>query len=216
MFGYLRHKIKDWRFEKRMAKQRAKRGFSDNDCWGMHYWFCDTFPKMIRRLRDMKHGYPELPFEEIENFPLQWVAEASKEINDNKIKSGYEEGVILDDTFDRWQLILTRIAWCLEQADEEKTEIENEYEKEYNRQVWGDDSDIERNWSFKKWWAKHHVVEKYDEKGKPKLYRVITGTPDPEIKEKYWNRYEEIIKYREKCKDEAFDLLKKYFYNLWD
>lgn len=54
MFNFLR-KIKDKRFNKRMAKQRYKRGYADDDCWGMYYWFTDTFPKMVYNLRDMKH-----------------------------------------------------------------------------------------------------------------------------------------------------------------
>lgn len=70
-FVRLKYKISDYKFEKRMAKQRKKRGFSDNDCWGMCYWFGDTFPKMIRNLRDMKHGAPEYEFEEFDNFPLK-------------------------------------------------------------------------------------------------------------------------------------------------
>ena len=39
---------------------------------------------------------------------------------------------------------------------------------------------------------------------------------DEELKKKYWNRVEEIEKYRQERKDEAFDLMKKYFYTLWD
>ena len=158
-----------------MKKQRYKKGFADCDCWNMHYWFCSTFPKMMRTLRDMKHGAPEFEFEEFENFPLLWVAEESKELLRQKREKDYDEEIDIfgkDKCFDRWWFVLSRIAYCLEQADEEMTEIENEYSEEYNRQVWGDDSDLEgKNWDFKKWWNKHHVVEKYDEKGK----RVIDG-----------------------------------------
>ena len=51
----LYRKFKDKFFEKKMKKQRYKRGYSDSDCWGMYYWLTDTFPKMIYNLRDMKH-----------------------------------------------------------------------------------------------------------------------------------------------------------------
>ena len=37
-----------------------------------------------------------------------------------------------------------------------------------------------------------------------------------ELEEKYRQRSEEIAKYRDEMKNEAFDLLKKYFYHLWD
>ena len=108
-FYIIKRKISDWRFEKRMAKQRKKRGFSDSDCWGMCYWFGDTFPKMIRNLRDMKHGAPELEFEEVDNFPLQWVEEESKELLKQKQKKGYEIEIDLwgkDKIFDRWWFVL--------------------------------------------------------------------------------------------------------------
>ena len=213
-------KFKDYKFNKKMSKQRYKKGFADCDCWDMHYWFTSTFPKMIRTLRDMKHGAPEYDFEEFDNFPLLWVAEESKENKKKKRKKHYEEEINVfgkDKCFDRWWFVLSRIAYCLEQADEETTIIENEYAEEYNRQIWGDDSDIEgKHWTFEKWWNKHHVVEEYDEKGKPKLYRLVTNDPDPELKEKFWNREQEIADYRESMKDEAFDLIKKYFWSLWD
>ena len=216
MFKRIMWKIRDYRFDKRMARQRDKRGFSDNDCWGMCYWLCDTFPKMILNLRNMKNGYPELPFEEVENFPLQWVNDTAKEINELKVKFGYEEGVVLDDTVDRWQLILSRIAWCLQQASDEITEIENEYREEYDKQVWGDDYSWNSKKSFKQWWEEHTEVVGKDEKGKPTLYQLKTNEPDEDLREKFWNREEEIAKYREGCKDEALDLIKKYFYHLWD
>ena len=70
--------------------------------------------------------------------------------------------------------------------------------------------------SFKEWWNAHHEIVEYDEKGKPKLWRLITNEPDEELEKKYKKRNEEIEKYRDEMKNEAFDLLKKYFYHLWD
>lgn len=37
-----------------------------------------------------------------------------------------------------------------------------------------------------------------------------------ELKNAYFKKCEEIYEYKDKCKDEALDLLKKYFFNLWD
>ena len=79
MFRRIRNKISDYKFNKRMAKQRYKKGFSDSDCWGMNYWFTETFPKMILNLRDMKHGAPELPFEEYDKLPEEWKYEYKKQ-----------------------------------------------------------------------------------------------------------------------------------------
>lgn len=51
-------KLKEYLFDKKQRKQRKQKGFSDSDCWGLNYWLGDTFPKMIRNLRDMKNNYP--------------------------------------------------------------------------------------------------------------------------------------------------------------
>lgn len=200
--------MKDYKFNKKMAKQRAKRGFSDDMCWGMYNWFLETFPKMIINLRDMKHGYPELDFEEIEKIPISWIKSASKEINEINKKDGYDEFDI-EDGFNRWQLILTRIAYCLTQADEDTTEIKNEYQDEYFNQVFGDNHQIQENETFRDWWNRR--FEKV-ESG----YIMKTNEPSKELEKKYFDREKEIYEYRNKMKDEAFDLLKKYFWDLWD
>lgn len=197
--------IKKYKFDKKMAKQRAKRGFSDDMCWGMNYWFLETFPKMIINLRNMKHGYPELEFEEVENFSISWVESTLKEINEINKKEGYDEFDI-NDSFSRWQLILTRIAYCLTQANEDITEIENEYQIKYLKQTY----DIQEDETFMDWWNKRF------EKAESGYYIMKTNDSDKELEEKYFNREKEINEYRNKMKDEAFDLLKKYFWDLWD
>lgn len=191
--------MKDYKFNKKMAKQRAKRGFSDDMCWGMYDWFLETFPKMIINLRDMKHGYPELDFEEIEKIPISWIKSVSKEINEINKKDGYGEFNIKDG-FNRWQLILTRIAYCLTQANEDETEIKNEYREEYFNQAYG---------TIEDWWNRRC---KKVESG----YIIKAKNIDKELEEKYFNREKEISEYRDEMKNEAFDLLKKYFWNLWD
>lgn len=168
----------NYKFNKKMAKQRAKRGFSDDMCWNMYGWILETFPKMIINLRDMKNGYPELKFEEINDFSIDWIEKVCEQIDDFDIY----------DDFYKWQLILTRIAWCLEQANEETTCIKNEYEEEYFDKIFKNDYEF---WENK-------------------------NGEDKELEEKYFSRLKDIAEYRNQMKDEAFDLIKKYFWNLWD
>ena len=204
MFRRLIHKFNDYRFEKCMARQRYKRGFSDNDCWGMNYWLTSTFPDMILNLRNMKHGAPELPFEEFDKLPLDWK---DKELQKYKIiqeKNGYEYEP--DSIFTKWYILLTRMAYCLKEADGDK-KIYNPYEKDYNIAVWGDDFYKEK--SFTKFWDKHS--EKVNGG-----YIIKTNEPDKDLKNKYFKIEEENMKYKENMKDEAMDLIKKYFYSLWD
>lgn len=212
MLRRLKWKLKDIRFNRRMAKQRYKKGYADCDVWGMNYWLGETFAKMIRRLEQMKHGCPMTDFKEVNNFPIDWVEKQKMEIDIQNEKDGYECFDLFSD-FSRWQLILRRIAWCLEQTNDEITDIENEYYEEYNRQSWGEEPEKE---SFKEWWNRHFVVEETDKKGNPKLWRMVERKADEELERKYFDREKEISQYRDDCKNEAFDLLKEYFWALWD
>jgi len=36
------------------------------------------------------------------------------------------------------------------------------------------------------------------------------------LEKNFWKKHKEIENYRKKTKDEGFDLMKKYFWNLWD
>lgn len=204
MFRRLKNKISDYRFNKRMARQRYKRGFSDNDCWGMNYWLVDTFPKMFITLRDMKHGAPELPFEEYNKLPGPWRYEYKRQYREKCKKEGYEYEE--DTIFEKWFVILSRIAYCLEQANED-LELENQYRKEYFKKLWEEEEKEDKN--FKYWWNKH--FEKIHGG-----YVLRTLPVDKELENKYYKREEEIWSYKQKMKDEAMDLIKKYFYHLWD
>lgn len=214
-------KFSDWRFNRRMARQRKKKGYSDNMCWGMHDWFTTTFPKMMIELRDMKHGAPEYEFEEFDNFPLQWVEEQSKILLEQKKKKGEDEELDFwgkDKIFDRWWMILSRIAYCLQESDEETCSLQNTYWEEYNRKVWNrglSDEEIDKM-TFKEHWDFYYEVAERDEKGKPLTYKFRDFPEDEDLKKKWMDKEFELSKYRDSMKDEAFDLIKKYFWHLWD
>ena len=204
MFRRLIHKFNEYRFNKRMARQRYKRGFADDDCWGMNYWLVSTFPDMILHLRDMKHGAPELPFEEFDALPLEWKDQELQKYKYRQEQDGYEYEP--DSIFTKWYILLTRMAYCLKEADADK-EMYNPYKKEYDLAVWGPDFGKEK--FFTDFWNKH--CEKVDGG-----YIIKNNEPDPEFRDKFFKCEEDNCRYKEQMKDEAMDLLKKYFYNLWD
>ena len=50
-------------------------------------------------------------------------------------------------------------------------------------------------------------------------FRGLFMDEEPEhkdISDKYFEERDKIEKYRSACKDEAIDMLKEYFYDLWD
>lgn len=187
-----------------------KKGFISQDIWNLDNWLTETFPKMIRELADTTHGYPQEEFEEIEEFPLEWTKNTIDEINrkrQNKIEitSPFD----IDNEADRWELILLRMAYCFERADKFEDFEENEYSEEYFNQVFGRDHKMKKHESFKKWWKRRTIKV---EGG----YQLIEHEPDEELQKNYYNREREIWENKVAYKNEALDLLKKYFYDLWD
>ena len=61
----------------------------------------------------------------------------------------------------------------------------------------------------------NEFIEQYTDKTN-KGRMLKTNPVDEELSARYWNKEEEIQLYKIAMKDEAMDLLKKYFYNLWD
>lgn len=95
---------------------------------------------------------------------------------------------------EEWKAILDRMTFCFTEMNEESCSLKNEFDEEYHKQVFGD-----KNW------------DDLSYSGKWKFNKA-----EPELEQKYKQKRKEIYEYRTKMKDEGFDLLKKYFWNLWD
>lgn len=191
-------------------KEFKKKGFISENVWNLDCWLSETFPKMIRELADTTHGYPQENFEEVENFPLDWVKDTVAEINrkrQNKIE--VTSPFNIDEPSDRWELVLLRMAYCFERADKFEEFEENEYSEEYFNQLFGRNHEMKKHESFRKWWKRRTVKVKGG-------YQLVQNNPDKELQEKYYNREKEIWEHKVVYKNEAMDLLKKYFYDLWD
>lgn len=95
-----------------------------------------------------------------------------------------------DMTDEEWTAILNKIAFLFKEIDENTCSMKNEYADKFFEML------TQSSKTDKKWCS------------------LIT-TAD-ELRENYYKREQEIFEYKDKCKDEAFDLLKKYFWHLWD
>ena len=120
----LREEVKDYFYKRKMKKQRAKRKYSDDMCWDLQYTLLEILPKMIETLRKGKYSYPEEKFEEVDNFPHDWIQRSLKELEKDFDKADFDKPNIKNQ-FTRWHLILKRMSYCLIQADETQTEIKN-------------------------------------------------------------------------------------------
>ena len=174
-----------WKF------QKMKKGYCDQDIWGMDYWFFEQFPKMLRELRETKHGVPFYTFPEVDQFPKGWLRDEIKNLEKWKLKNGYDGGKVniydgnTDSEYpnpDRWWIIISRMIWCFERANPD-FELPNKYWDEI--------------------WDEYYC--KNNNENIPK-----------ELHQKFLKQSERNADFREKCKNEGIELLKTYIYTLWD
>lgn len=53
-----RTRASQWRFRLRMAWQRARRGYSDDQCWNLNHALATLTVEGVKRMREWGHGYP--------------------------------------------------------------------------------------------------------------------------------------------------------------
>jgi len=90
-------KISNIPFRTKMNYQRIKRGYSDEDCWGLCYFHSDIMSKAVRQMQEIAHGYPSCL---IKNHRSDFVYNKSEE----------------DEAFEEWKEILGKIANTFEIA----------------------------------------------------------------------------------------------------
>lgn len=224
IYDYVKRKVEDREFEIECKKQRAEKGYSKADVWGFNYWFTETLSKMLKDLADNHMGYPsEIDrqyFEKDKNeLYTQDYGEWISVTKNKKQEKQKEKAWVQCDK--EWTEILNRMSYLLDEMDEEKCS-------------WN----VERNILVDKWWKFHEQFSKeygngeslrteeekrYDEEHNVYTHIGPERHPDKKFVKEYkkaWNNLfkfeKEMFKYRTKCKDELFDLLKKWFWNLWD
>ena len=190
---------KEIAFKERMAKQRAKRGFSDKDVWSIDYWFCETISPMLKQLAKTSHGFQTLD----ENGDLIY-----------KEKFSDEEYDLYDK---RWKDTILHMAFLADEMNELKSSMKNPYDKEWRRIQ----RIFEKKYGF--WGEKLWTDEDKKESEKTGRHPWYGPEDDPVHGEEYRKisdaHYEykmKIEEYRDKCKDEFFVLFSKYFRSLWD
>ena len=126
-----------------------------------------------------------------------------------------EEGILVNDTCHaEWDKILDKMIFRWRESREETCSRKNPFEEEYDK-------------AFDEFYEKYGVLgEKLQTEAELEENRKRAGGGTihfmdelPEYKdifEKYRAEERKLEEYREKCKNEALDMLKEYFYSLWD
>lgn len=181
-------------FEEKARQQRAQRGYADVDVWNMDSWFLRTVSPMLKQFRKQHHGIPSSFLPGVNPSPEETEAASAK-----------------------WEGILDRMIFLLDEMDADKCSMKNPYERKYdalNRKF-----RREFGWFGEKAKSPEELAEE-KEKGSSRMYSPW-DFPDKypeaeEIKTRYFEYEDRIFEYREQCKAEFFSLFSEYFWMLWD
>lgn len=172
--------------------QRIARGYADIDIWNMDMYLQELLPDMLQTLKDTRHGSPGC-------------------LGKNYVN---EDGILVNDTCHaEWDRVLDRMIFLWRESSEETCSKKNPYERKH--------SEAYKKFSRRFGEFGEKLLTKEEKKGNKKDGSVRVHFMDElpeyrEISEKYREAEDKLGKYRERCKDKAMDLMKKYFFYLWD
>ena len=182
-----------------------KKGYSYSDLYDLSYYFSTTFTDMLKEFEETIYGYPQCEFEEVDTYKSQWLLKNYDEIiislktHPNFVDVDvYYSDYPMDDPYIKWRLILRRIIWCLQEGN-------RDYESEYWKEYW--DILKKHNMLFEQKLNKDNKELKLSEVEKRKLKKLQQLAYKDDLK---------FDSYKRQNISEAFNLIAKYYFNLWD
>ncbi len=170
------------------SHQRITRGYCDKDIWDMFSYLQSLLPDMLQQLKDTRNGSPGF-------------------LGENYVNA---EGLWVNDTcHEEWDKILDEMIFLWHESDELACSVKNEFEDEYMK-AFG-----EYNEKYGTFGERLPDCNKSAESAH-RIHFLNEVDEYKDISDKYDKREKEIERYREKCKNKAFDMLKEYFFCLWD
>ena len=187
------------------AYQRAIKGYSNLDTYGVGDWFLNTLPDMLESIKNNRVGFPSvLQMEGMEHYGLKSMDEynaASEKLRDK----------VDDYCNEKWGEILSELIFLLREANEDTCTKVNPYEEEYHR------VSEEFRKKYGEWGERLMTVKEKAKAKKNGSYPVYLPSHLPETKEiseLYFNEEHKIREYQAQCKDKAIEMFSKWFYSL--
>lgn len=186
--------------KEKWKKQRAQKGFSESDSWNIFSWFLEIMPKMLKEFRNNLHSYPD----SVVSFPKN-----SKPVVLDKKEE--PEGL------KKWKETLDRMIFLLNEMNEDTCSLKNPYEKEYHKI----NNKFRDKYGFFGEGLK--TPEQLAKEKKEKASSMLTPLDFPdmypdyrELHNDYFNFERNIDYYRDRCREEFFNLFSQHFWDLWD
>lgn len=169
------------------------RGYCDCDVWEMFSFLQTLIPDMLQTLKDTRTGSPGYLGENYTN----------------------ENGILVNDTcHEEWNCILDKMIFLWREAEKDTCSQKNPFDEAHSKAM---DEFTERFGLFGNKLQTEKELEENRKRGGGGTIHFMDELPEyKEISDKYREEEKRLEEYRRKCKDEAIDMLKQYFYDLWD
>lgn len=174
------------------SKQRVTRGYADCDVWEMFNFLQTIIPDMLQTYKNTRNGSPSYLGENHTN----------------------EEGIYVNETCHKeWDEILDRMIFLWRECNEDTCSQRNAYEEEHSR---ASEEFSKKYGLFGEKLQTEEEISRGKERGGHTVHFMSELPEYKEISDLYGAEEERLSEYRNACKDEAFDMLKQFFYSLWD
>ena len=189
---------KEFNISAELDKQRVEKGFSELDARNISSWFLDVMPQMLRYFRDNLTSYP--------------VVATGPSFNSKAIVLPGEKEP--QEGFENWKKVIDRMIFLLDEMDIKKCSMKNPCEEEKNKA----EEEFEKLYGLLgKDFEKVKGI-KPEKDSLDRVYFISDDTDHPEWAEldaQY--RYYEAVKdaYRDRCREEFFNLFSTWFWDLW-
>lgn len=171
------------------SHQRITKGFADCDTFNIGTYLSQLIPAMLKDFKENKHSYPVFYKEDGETMLPE------------------------EESCKNWNEILDRMIFLWNELDNELCSKKNPYEEEFMKAF----EKYNETYGFLGEGLMSEEEKKKAENTSSVKVHFMNEVPEyKEIHDKYMKEQKKIEEYQVQCKDEAFDLMKQYFYDLWD
>ena len=194
--------IKDVVTSLKWPRQRRTKGYCEYDLYSISDWFIKVVPDMIDEIRLKRLGIPNVLMEDAcESYDVDYTKDffsAPEDVQD-KIKK---------EASDKWNEILTRMAFLLRESHEDTCSKKNHYEEEYNK---AREEFTTKYGDFGEKLLTEEDKEHAKKTGGRRAYFMYDLPAYAEISNNYFEEEDKLREYREAYQKEGLAMFVKWF-----
>lgn len=158
-------------------------------------------------------GYSDRDSWDMFHYLQELIPAMLQDLRNHRHGSPVLEGVPENELEEKWNEILERMIFLWQESSEETCSKKNRYEARY----WSCHREFEKKYGLFGCKLMTEEEKKASREGKGTRVHFMGELPEYRmISDRYFQAERRLEKYRDECKNEALEMLKKYFWALWD